>query len=208
MEAGAVALQPWESAPMKFAKGLANVLVCFAVGVCAARLSRPGPAAQQAPNVPGEIKYNVKNFGAVCDGVTDDTAAIQRTYNAAGLAMGRQGGAGVVYFPPSTGYCKVTTLHIPSMGYPQGWLTSVFDNGLYATTIYPGNNNAFIGRTSNFAGLGNSFLWGPTAEWQQARGVATPLLDMAGGNQIYFEGIAFGAQHIAIHMHDNNGSGV
>ena len=75
--------------------------------------------------------------------------------------------------------------------------------------LYPGNNNAFIGRASNFAGLGNSFLWGPNAEWQQPNGVATPLLDMAGSNQIYFEGIAFGAQqHIAIQIHDNKGPGL
>src|SRR5215470_17603612 len=152
---------------MKLAKGLANVLVCLAVAIFAARLSRPASPAQEAPNVPGEVKYNVKSFGAVCDGVTDDTSAIQRTYNAAGLAMGHQGGAGVVYFPPSTGYCRVTTLHFPSMGYDKGWLVSVFDNGLYANTIYPGGRNAFIGRTSNFSGLANVFLWGPSAEWQQ-----------------------------------------
>jgi hypothetical protein len=212
MEAGTVAL-PRESESMKLAKGLANVLICFAVALFAVRIARPGPAAQQIPNVPAGITYNVKNFGAVCDGVTDDTAAIERTYNAAGVAMGRQGGAGVVYFPPSTGYCKVTMLHTPSMGYAQGWLVSVFDNGLFATTVYPGNNNAFVGRTSNFAGLGNSFLWGPAAEWQQPKGAMTPLVDMAGGNQIYFEGISFGVagpeqQPIAIHMHDNHGSGV
>jgi Pectate lyase superfamily protein len=115
----------------------------------------------------GSTRFNVKAFGAVCDGVTDDTEAIQKTYNEAGKAMGGQGGAGIVYFPPSTGYCKATILVTPNMWYPQGWLVSLFDNGLFVQTIHPGNNNAFIGRTSNFAGWGNVFLWGPNAEWQQ-----------------------------------------
>lgn len=149
-------------------------------------------------------QFNVKNFGAVGDGTTDDTTAIQNCYNAAAIAMGTQGGAGVVYFPPSTGYYKVTILQTPSMGYGQGWLTSIFDNGLFVNTIKPGNNNAFIGRTSNFAGIGGSFVWGPNAEWQQPKGLSSPLLDMAGGDQIYFEGISFGAQQpTAIHMHDS-----
>lgn len=160
--------------------------------------------------------YNVKNFGAVCDGSTDDTAAIQNAYDTAAVAMNKQGGTGVVYFPPSSGYCKVSTLHIPSMGYAQGWLTSIFDNGLFVTdAIYPGKNNAFIGRTSNFAGMGNVFLWGPSAEWQKPKiaGITqAPVLDMQGASQIYFEGIAFGdaseGATETIHMHDDsNGHG-
>lgn len=157
---------------------------------------------------------NVRNFGAVCDGSTDDTAAIQNAYAAAATAMNKQGGAGIVYFPPSSGYCKVSTLHLPNMGYSQGWLTSVFDNGLLVTgTIYPGNNNAFIGHTSNFASMGNVFLWGPTAEWQKVKSGSSsgPLMDLDGVSQVYFEGIAFAnASPLtteAIHAHDNNGVG-
>ena len=204
-----MAVGPRKGVLMKIAQALASIFVSFVVAVCAVRVARPDPAPQQVPTVPGAIAYNVKNFGAVCDGVTDDTAAIQQTYNAAGSAMGRKGGAGVVYFPPSTGYCKVSSLRTPSMGYDKGWLVSVFDNGLYANSIYPGDNNAFIGRTSNFAGLGNAFLWGPNAEWQQPKGTIGPLVDINGGDQIYFEGINFAAtQPVAIHMHDNNGRGV
>ncbi|HEV2304194.1 MAG TPA: hypothetical protein VGR93_01625 [Candidatus Acidoferrales bacterium] len=136
----------------------------------------------------------MKNFGAVCDGKTDDTAAVQATYDAAAKAMYQQGGAGVVYFPPSTGYCVVTTLHIPSMGYSQGWLTSLFDNGLFVTnTIYPGNNTAFIGRTGNFAFWAPSFLWGPTAEWQKPKWggpTSNPIVTLTGTHQVYFDGIA------------------
>lgn len=159
-------------------------------------------------------ELSVKNFGAVCDGKTDDTVAIENTYAAAASAMSKPGGAGIVYFPPSTGYCKVSDLHFPNMSYSQGWLTSVFDNGLLITgTVYPGSNNGYIGRTSNFAALGNVFLWGPTAEWQKAKFGSTsgPLVDLDGVSQVYFEGIAFAnASPLtteAIHVHDNNGVG-
>jgi len=177
----------------------------------------PGPPRLQVPMMEmGNSTFNVRNFGAVCNGSTDDTTAIQNAYNAAAAAMSKQGGAGVVYFPPSSGYCKVTTLHIPSMGYGQGWLTSVFDNGLFVTgSIYPGNNNAFIGRTSSFAAMGNVFLWGPSAEWQKPKDAETteaPVVDLEGVDQVYFDGIAFadasGLAPMVVHVHDNsNGAG-
>lgn len=172
------------------------------------------PRAVRDPFVAAITVLNVKNFGAVCDGKTDDTTAIQNAYTTAAADMSKAGGAGIVYFPPSLGYCTVSTLHLPNMDYSQGWLTSLFDNGLFVTgTIYPGSNNAFIGRTSNFAALGNVFLWGPTAEWQKSKSGSTdgPLVDLDGVSDVYFEGMALAnASPLtteAIHVHDNEGIG-
>ncbi len=50
---------------------------------------------------------NVKNFGAKCDGVTDDTAAIQAAINAGA-------GKALVYVPPGTNWCMVSGLSVPS----------------------------------------------------------------------------------------------
>ena len=148
-------------------------------------------------------------FGAVGDGETLDDEPINAAYAEATRLMSTPGGAGFVYFPPSKGFYKVSTLRTPSMGFGQGPLVSVFCNGLYVDKIQPGNNNAFVGWTSNFGGLSAPFSWGPSASWQQPKGVSGPLLDMAGGDQITFEGIGFGlagqAGQPAVHMHDGQG---
>lgn len=54
-----------------------------------------------------DIVINVKTFGAVGDGVADDTIAIQSALDAAGLA-----GGGIVYFPLGK-YLINTTLNLP-----------------------------------------------------------------------------------------------
>jgi polygalacturonase len=48
---------------------------------------------------------NVRDYGAVGDGVTDDTAAIQETIDAVGAA-----GGGYVFFPPGTYLCNGLTV--------------------------------------------------------------------------------------------------
>jgi hypothetical protein len=55
------------------------------------------------PN-PCDAAFNVTHYGAVCDGVTDDTAAIQKAIDAAEAA-----GGGVVEFPSGT--CLLNTNH-------------------------------------------------------------------------------------------------
>jgi hypothetical protein len=154
--------------------------------------------------------YDVKAFGAKCDGVTDDTRAITSAYAQLANDLAPNGGnssGGVVYFPHSSGPCRVTTLTIPSNN--KGWIVSVFDNGLLANVIIPGTNNAFIGRSGNFQGQSGVFLRGPNATWVQNPGQSTALVDLFGVSQIYFEGLnieSVGA-NAAVHMHDNAGTG-
>lgn len=49
--------------------------------------------------------YNVVTYGAVGDGSTDDTTAIEDTFDAADAT-----GGGVIYFPPTADYYKITSL--------------------------------------------------------------------------------------------------
>jgi hypothetical protein len=154
--------------------------------------------------------YDVKAFGAKCDGVTDDTRAITSAYAklASDLAPNRgYSSGGVVYFPHSSGPCKVTTLTIPSNN--KGWIVSVFDNGLLANVIVPSTNNAFIGRSGSFQGQSGVFLRGPNSTWVQNSGQSTALVDLFGASQVYFEGlnIESAGANPAVHMHDNAGTG-
>jgi hypothetical protein len=96
------------------------VMVIIAItGVCAGIVISPGlpghaPAAAfgaqsaafgDAP-VPAGIN-NVRDFGAVGNGIIDDTAAINRAIDA--LPVQGQGGAGTIYFPP--GFYRVGNLN-------------------------------------------------------------------------------------------------
>lgn len=65
----------------------------------------------------GGTVYNVKSQGAICNGVNDDTSAINTT-----LALG-----GITFFPAGT--CLVTTLTLPSGAHLRG-----VGHGYYSTT--------------------------------------------------------------------------
>lgn len=66
-------------------------------------LGTPGSTAYESPELPGDI-INVVNYGAVGDGVADDTEAVQGALDA---AVGR-----ALYLPP--GNYSVTSLQVPS----------------------------------------------------------------------------------------------
>jgi hypothetical protein len=156
-------------------------------------------------------KFDVETYGgAVCDGVTDDTSAVQKTINAAAAMLQAGGSPGPIYFPPSLHSCKVDTLTWPSVNH--GWLYSLFDNGLYANRIKVGTRNAYIGRTSNFQGLSGPFLFGPSASWVQWQKPTNldAFVDVNGVLEVYFEGLNIQQQHRTqptVHVHDNNGIG-
>jgi Pectate lyase superfamily protein len=83
-------------------------------------LSPTGSSAQIAIgagiSLGGVPIFNVKSYGAKCDGSTDDTTAIAAAYTAATAGPIN----GIVYFPPSSGACKFTTLTIPAGTGSQG----------------------------------------------------------------------------------------
>jgi hypothetical protein len=133
--------------------------------------------------------YNVKTFGgAKCDGVTNDTAAIQATYAAALAAITRSGGnGGPVYFPPSSGLCVFSTLTVPSS--PNGPLVSIFDNSITGNQIFVNSGDVFIGNSGSNAGLNPFFFGAPTASWQQLKGATTSFVEGDNANPLYFRGL-------------------
>ena len=71
----------------------------FTVSVAVSVSVAPPPAGSSQPT------FNVKNYGALGNGSTNDTTAVQATINAAQAA-----GSGTVYFPSSIGCYMVTSL--------------------------------------------------------------------------------------------------
>jgi hypothetical protein len=92
--------------------------VSLSPGATTADLVTYSPAGSGAQNTTVETKLrefvSVKDFGAVGDGVTDDTAAIQAAIDAAVLA-----GGGEVKFPPGK-YIITDTIDLYNAGTPRG----------------------------------------------------------------------------------------
>lgn len=88
--------------------------------------------------------FSVKDFGAVGDGVADDTAAIQAAVNAAGAA-----GGGTVYFPAGTYLVSSTILITSHSTYLRG-------DGMWNTIIT--RNSSSFSDTIVFKGNGSSRL--------------------------------------------------
>jgi hypothetical protein len=88
---------------------------CLAISPFVAALAADGTAPR------AELVFKVQNYGAVCDGQTDDTAAIQKAINAAESA-----GGGVVQFPGSV--CLLDSCHPSS--HPWDFYNLIIGSGI------------------------------------------------------------------------------
>lgn len=118
--------------------------------------------------------YNVKNYGAVGDGSTDDTTAIQAAIDACDNASGSSGG-GTVYFP--NGSYKITGVIVGSSNTSSGGnanrqsnVSLLGESALHTTINYSGSTSGIAilmqrnkyGNVKNF-GIHNAVAKGTTA---------------------------------------------
>lgn len=80
----------------------------------------------------GASRFDVKNWGAVGDGLTDDRAAIQRAIDAAGAS------GGTVFFPPGTYQVNDTPLLLTKSN------VTLLGSGYGSTTLRYNHNTRFI----------------------------------------------------------------
>lgn len=106
------------------------LILLFSATICRADGPISGSRSSVTPKGAIQKIYNVKDYGAVGDGSTDDTAAIASA-NADALAAG----GGKVWFPKSSSYYKVTSAY--TLPHDSG-LTSLTWEGEFAPL--PGYN--------------------------------------------------------------------
>ena len=93
------------------------------------------PTARTMPNRLAEIK-NVRDFGAVGDGVANDTAAIQATIDWQTANNYR----GKIFFPPGT-YLITATLQLPAIASEGNWILEGCGRGV---TVLTANFNGYM----------------------------------------------------------------
>ena len=101
---------------------------------------------------------SVKDFGAVGDGVTDDTAAIQAAIN---YTSTRSSVGGSVYFPPGSYKITSTIYTYGSGGVGQ---VGIVGSGLFSTRILPSGDFTAINLVTSYQESGGfSIAWPTTA---------------------------------------------
>jgi hypothetical protein len=143
------------------------------------------PLLSASPFSINEAVFDVVAYGAKCDGVTDDTAAFNRTISAWQGIRNPKGGGGILYIPRSYGACVVTGGSINfASGNNGGWLRWIEDNSLLVKNspirMIGTINIHFEGRTGSALGLfGAGYSDGGTT-WETDGNF--PALILQGGN--------------------------
>lgn len=144
--------------------GLSSLL--FIVNSCYPRSYSASPASPASPSIlVKEVEFpidsrvvNVKNFGAKGDGVTDDTAAIQKAIINTSNANTNNGGTNLIFFPNGT-YLVSNTLKYPDTSYFSRILQGESQNG---TIIKLQNNASGFGDPKNSKAVVSTFEGGST----------------------------------------------
>jgi hypothetical protein len=161
----------------------------------------------------GATIFNVEDYGAVGDGVTDDFPAVQRAWN----AMLNSGGSGQVYFPRAVVYrCVVddqvvvgaggqyAALPLPARAtdnsHPKLWYGIAGVGEAYSTREYPGAGSTTAKNTTSTVILvdySTPFAWDDTNGHPSF--IGAPDVD-AGNN---FTNLHFTVDHITMRQPDN-----
>lgn len=88
-----------------------------------------------------ELVFNVRDYGAIGDGVSDDTESIEKAFAASGFR-------GPVYFPPGNYLYNGAGLDSPT-----GGSVEIFGNGRLSTTITLGASSYFLNYSKHLSGL-------------------------------------------------------
>jgi hypothetical protein len=126
---------------------------------------------------------SVKDFGAVGNGLTDDTISVQAAIDAANAA-----GGGAVYFPPGTYLCTRLTVYskVELIGAGKDSTTIKLKNGTNNNLIYGLNSDALWG-TDTKAGIDGFTLQNLTLDGNRANNTAGSCIAIYGSRLNFYD---------------------